>query len=670
VTHTRSKRVRIALVSVLVAIALLGAASFAPGAPLPAVAAEPQVVVGTGATPSTAGGLLDVSVAVTLPRAVSGLTVRMRLISPAGAVVLDRSIKRGKLEPSTYVLGFTSDLPADRLREGRHRLEMQVRASGGSPVVISQALYVVAVGRAPLPVSIVVRVPGVPAPAAGSTSTAAAEAASVRSETAALAQLAAARPDLRLAAVVPAVLADGWRAGGGGSTVEPTSTPDASADTTEAALPRAILESLARSVGSGSLSLLSVGYADPDVPALSRIGAARDILDQFALGSSVASDVLNARPSTGTVVWGGPVSAAAFSSLASAGVGFAIVSPTAVVPSKGSADATAQPGAWDLGDRGIRALVADERLSSLLSDVTSPPDGALEHLFGRLVQRSKAGAPLVAVVDVGPGSRTTVRDLERALTVLSRAGWVRFADVREAANAAPAGIALPGEADATDQGADARWERVATARKATGALLAAAGPQDSDAAACLRSLYLSEARIWTGGDEERSIAYAVEADERARGVLSKVTLAIPNVTLSGSSGSVPVSVNNASGRTLRLVLRIVPSSVHLPGGGRFSIEARSGETIVAVPVEMGASTSAALGLDLLAGDTSIAVGTSTLRAGFVDRLVVAGAVVLVLLALLWYIRRRGRAALERLRDATEKRSQARSGRERDGRRSS
>jgi hypothetical protein len=384
----------------------------------------------------------------------------------------------------------------------------------------------------------------------------------------------------------------------------------------------------------------------------------------------VASDVLNARPSTGTVVWGGPVSAAAFSSLASAGVGFAIVSPTAVVPSKGSADATAQPGAWDLGDRGIRALVADERLSSLLSDVTSPPDGALEHLFGRLVQRSKAGAPLVAVVDVGPGSRTTVRDLERALTVLSRAGWVRFADVREAANAAPAGIALPGEADATDQGADARWERVATARKATGALLAAAGPQDSDAAACLRSLYLSEARIWTGGDEERSIAYAVEADERARGVLSKVTLAIPNVTLSGSSGSVPVSVNNASGRTLRLVLRIVPSSVHLPGGGRFSIEARSGETIVAVPVEMGASTSAALGLDLLAGDTSIAVGTSTLRAGFVDRLVVAGAVVLVLLALLWYIRRRGRAALERLRDATEKRSQARSGRERDGRRSS
>jgi hypothetical protein len=211
---------------------------------------------------------------------------------------------------------------------------------------------------------------------------------------------------------------------------------------------------------------------------------------------------------------------------------------------------------------------------------------------------------------------------------------------------------------------------VAAARKVTGALLAAAGPEDVDSAACLRSLYLSEARIWTDEGEERSTAYAIEADERARGVLSKVTLAVPNVTLSGSSGSVPVSVNNASGRTLRLVLSVAPSGLRLPGGERFSVEARSGETIVAVRVEMGTSTSAALGLDLLAGDTSIAVGTSTLRASFVDRLVVAGAVVLVLLALLWYIRRRGRAALERLRDANEKRSQARSGRERDGRRSS
>jgi hypothetical protein len=215
-----------------------------------------------------------------------------------------------------------------------------------------------------------------------------------------------------------------------------------------------------------------------------------------------------------------------------------------------------------------------------------------------------------------------------------------------------------------------RWERVAVARKVTDALSAAAGPQDPDAAACLRSLYLSEARIWTAGDEGRSTGYAVEAEERARGVLSKVTLAVPNVTLSGSSGSVPVSVNNASGRTLRLVLGVAPSDVRLPSGRRYSIEARSGETIVAVPVEMGASTSGALGLDLLAGGTSIAVGTSTLRAGFVDRLVVAGAVVLVLLALLWYIRRRGTVALERLRGATEKRSQARSGRERDGRRSS
>jgi hypothetical protein len=657
-------------VSVLVGVTLLGAVAPAPGAPPPAAAVEPQVVVGTGAVPTTAGGLLDVSVAVTLPRAVTGLTVRMQLVSPAGAVVLDKSVKRGKLEPSTYMLGFTSDLPAGRLREGRYRLEIQARASGGRAAVVSQALYVVALDRAQLPVSIVVRVPGIPAPASGPTSTAAAEATTVRSETAALAQLAAARPDLRLTAVVPAVLTDSWRAAGGGAALGATTTPDVSSDTADAALHRAILESLARAIGSGSLSLLSAGYADPDVPALSRIGAARDVFDQFALGSLVTSDVLQARPSSGTVVWGGPVSAAAFSSLTSAGIAFAIVSPSAVVPSRGAADATAGPGAWDLGPRSVRALVADERLSSLLSDVIAPPDASLEHLFGRLLERAQAGAPLVAVVDVGPGSRTTVRDLERALTVLARAGWIRFTDAREAANATTAGTAVPRESGAAVPETDARWERVTTARKVTEALLAAAGPQDADVAACLRSLYLAEARTWVGEREGRGTAYAAEADQRARAVLSKVVLAVPNVTLSGSAGSVPVSVNNGSGRTLRLVLSIEPSDVRLPRGDRFTVEARAGETIVAVPVEMGTSTSGALDLHLMAGDTSVAEGTSTLTTSFVDRLVVAGAVVLVLLALLWYIRRRGRAALERLRSVSGKRSQARSDSARDGRRSS
>jgi hypothetical protein len=253
--------------------------------------------------------------------------------------------------------------------------------------------------------------------------------------------------------------------------------------------------------------------------------------------------------------------------------------------------------------------------------------------------------------------------------VLSRGGWIRFADVREAAGAAPVGTAAPREPGEVAAGADTRWERVASARKATGALLSAAGPEDPDAAACLRSLFLAEARVWTGAREDRGGVYATAAEERARGVLSKVTLAVPNVTLSGSSGSVPVGVNNASGRTLSLVLRVAPSGVRLPHGRRYAIDARAGETIVAVPVERGTSTSGALELDLVAGDTSVARGASALKASFIDRLVIAGAVVLVLLALLWYIRRRGRAALERLRGATGTRSRERHGRAREDRRS-
>jgi hypothetical protein len=667
VTHTRSTPLVTALASILVVATLLSASSTAPGAPVPA-AADPQVVIGTGQAPTTAGGGLDVSVAVTVARAATGMTVRMRLVSPTGAVVLDMTSKRGRLEPSTYLLGFTSTIPAGRLREGRHRVDVEVRVAGGRAVVASQTLYVVGATRAPLPVCVVVRVPGIPAPASSPTSTATADAASVRSETAALAQLAAARPDLRLAAVVPAVLPDTWRAAGEMPALEPTSASSGAPDSTDAATHRATIESLARAVAGGGLSLLSAGYADPDVVGLSRIGATRDLIDQFALGSEVTSDVLGAGPSTGTVVWGGPVPATAFSSLASAHVGFAIVTPAALVPSGGSAEATAGPGVWSVGGTDVRGLVADERLSYFLSDVLAAHDGALDHLFGQLVAQKGSGTPLVAVVDVGPGSRTTVRDLERALAVLSRSGWIRFTDVRDAASATPSGEATLRASDETAPAQDSRWGRVAAARGPTMALLAAAGPEDADAAACLRSLYLAEARIWSGEREDRGAAYAADAAARAKGVLGAVTLAVPNVTLSGSGGSVPVSINNATGRTLKLVLRVTPTRVRLTRGSLYPVEAPAGESIVAVPVEMGASATGALGLELLAGESTIASGTSALSAGFFDRLAVAGGVVLVLLVLLWYIRRRGRVALDRARDGRDAPPEARSAGAADDRR--
>jgi hypothetical protein len=71
---------------------------------------------------------------------------------------------------------------------------------------------------------------------------------------------------------------------------------------------------------------------------------------------------------------------------------------------------------------------------------------------------------------------------------------------------------------------------------------------------------------------------------------------------------------------------------------------------------MGSSISGGVQFELAAGALALASGKAVVRASYVDRLVVVGTVVLVLLGLLWYIRRKGRAAIERIRQVAGRRS--------------
>jgi hypothetical protein len=116
-----------------------------------------------------------------------------------------------------------------------------------------------------------------------------------------------------------------------------------------------------------------------------------------------------------------------------------------------------------------------------------------------------------------------------------------------------------------------------------------------------------------------------------------------------------VSVSNGTRKPLRLTLRAAPDRVRLPRGRTLEFTANPGENILSIPVDMGSSISGAVQFEIVAGALPLASGRSVVRASYIDRLVVVGTVVLVLLGLLWYIRRKGRSAIERIRRAASRR---------------
>jgi hypothetical protein len=365
----------------------------------------------------------------------------------------------------------------------------------------------------------------------------------------------------------------------------------------------------------------------------------------------------------GLAVSGGSLPSSATAVLAARNTGFVLLDPEGARVSSGGVDTTAAPGAHPIAETTQTALVVDTRMSEILAGPPTARGQVIDELFARLIAKTRDGQAVVVVVDVGPGSTATMRELEATLATLARAGWLRFVNARDAASA-PRGesVLLPRQVPrkAAAPGPESYWKTVGDARVSALALTAATAPTDPEATAAVLDVMIAESSSWTdrstGQDLERGTAFAKAADLRAMATLSKVTLAVPNITLAGSTGRVPVSVSNGSGRPLQLVLRAIPDHVRLSKGRTVAFLALPGETILSVPVDMRASITGGVQFDLMAGGMVLAGGRSTVRASYIDRIFLVGTVVLVLLGLLWYIRRRGRGAIDRIRSVAGRRS--------------
>lgn len=638
---------------------LLGAAAGAGAWAAPVEPSAPRVVLRRIEGLTTTRGTLDAGVSVALTRQTSSMTVRLRLLAADGTPVYQSTQTRGRLGPGAYLFGFGQDLSALRLKEGVCTLEARVGTAGSPAVTVSEPLYVVAPTREPLPVAIVIRFAAAPmGDPTGRFVTDPTGEPSGRSEADALARLAAVRPDLHLTAVLPPIMLDDWRQIAGGYSLAETGTAPFSKDTTPAVAAASTLDTLGETLRSEALALLSVGYADPALDGLAEIDAFDDLRLQLALGAAVASETLGATPVAGVALDGDVLPREAVTALAAQRTTFVLLSPDAVRSTTNGKETSSTPGAYAIADATATALVFDPRASELIAGAPVDERAVLDHLFARLTGKAARGAPVVAVVRVGPGSRTKVGDLQALLALLGRTGWVRLVDAREAASMVATGttITLPSAAPASGASSTVApyWSALATARTRALALQDSVGRTDPDAEAALRAVMIAESAAWHSGEPgvaERGASFTSAADERAWSVLSKATLAIPNVTLSGNAGRVPVSVNNGTGRPMLLTLRMSSKELHLSRGSQITFTALPGENIQSVAVDMGASLSGTLHFELAAGELMIASGDSAVRASYIDRLAILAGAVVVLLLLLWYITRNGRSALDRIRKA-------------------
>ena len=641
----------------VLAAMLAAAASPVLGAP-PSTAKRPATTVAKALAPVvlidlpgasvTPTGTLSFSVNTRLRAAVTALTVTAKVLTPSGAVLYQHTESRGALRPDTYAFGFSKALGGgSTIREGRYRVQVQVKAGAAAVVDIgTNALVVSPAKHTPVPVAVVVRVAHVPATDPdGAFAIDPSSEATARAEVRALARLASSRPELGLTLALSPLALDEWKAASGGyRSVVGSASVDVSADASSALDCAATLNALASAVTSGSVPMLAVPYAEPDLMALAGIGGVGDLRDQLDLGLNTYQVALRSQPDTGTALSTGGLPAEALPLLAERHTAFVLVRTAAL---KRSGVATVAPGVYRL--KGVTAVAIDDRVSHLLSDPNADAGGVADALFDRLDAKATKGQPIVAVVNVGPDATATAGRLAATLDALAASGWIRIMGADAAAATPPlAEATVSGEAGGAAAPAG-WWADVAAARNGAAAIAAALGAQDPDARRAAKDTLMAESSLWAGADGSwhdigRARPFADTPTTIAKELLGGLTVSGSPVTLSGTSGKVPVNVHNPGDRILNVVITASAPRVTVPEGGRVVATLRPGENYVTIPVDMGSAFSAKLRVAVTAGPLELGHAVVQVRASYVDRLALVGLVVLVLVGLLFYIRRRTRTA--------------------------
>ncbi|MBN2841190.1 MAG: hypothetical protein JXP37_09585, partial [Coriobacteriia bacterium] len=193
------------------------------------------------------------------------------------------------------------------------------------------------------------------------------------------------------------------------------------------------------------------------------------------------------------------------------------------------------------------------------------------------------------------------------------------------------------------------WDEIASARTSVIAYAGAIGQDDPDAEATSRALLAAESSLWAGCDgawdrAAGGLDLARQAQQHVHSQFELVYFDAKDVTLSGSTGEVPLTLINNTGKPLTLSLHAQPDAPRASPSARV-IEVQPTQNFVTVPVDLHNIASTNLTVSLRAGDLTVAETVVRVRTSYIDRLAAVGMVVLVLIVLLAIIHRKVKPAI-------------------------
>lgn len=633
-SHNRLRSLtHILLIALLITGALPSLASAAPEATAVASGFEQAVSVRvTQPSPSIApDGTMRLDVAVTTAAAAEYLEVRIRLRSPSGKLIYQKTEVRSDVPAGTHTISYERDLADLDLAQGRYPVEVRVLASGAQATNVSSRLLIVDPQTDTLPVAVVVVPVDTPwVTMEGTLSGDPTTDTRLRDDLAFLTQLTRDRKAPLSIALAPVLTEQLARVAGG---FETTAGVEA-AITDETPLRYArMLEALRSAVATGTIELLDVPYGLPDNTALASLGAASDIGYHWTYTDTVNALVFPSEKRSRVAYLGTGLTDEALASAAERGAGYVL----AHGDSLRAEDSTATPGCYTLGDSPATVVVVDERAAAGLSE---GPDAFYDALFDRL-----GAGPVVVMLETGASH--TAFDVQHALDWIDDASWLRATDVAEAVRgceARPARL-VRGNGDTVST---EYWAAVSESRAMTLAFADAAGLQDPEAAAATRAVLAAESSLITrpaADDRARAegLARAAEAYEYTTRQFGLIRLDAKDVTLSGSKGDVPLTLINDTGKQLKLTLSAT-SATMLSTVGSQEVAAQPTQNFLTLPVDLGNALSDELKVVVRAGGVTVAEATVGVKASYVDRLATVAMVVVVLAVLLVIIRRRVQSA--------------------------
>lgn len=625
---------RIACAAALCLVLTSGQAVAAPNASAPTTTQSVSVAVLHDSPSVTPDSTMHVTVRVTLAAPAEYLEVRLRMRKDSGRLLYQKTEIRADAAPGAHFVEYEYDLSELELEQGRYPLEIRVLATGSDATAAESRLLVTDPGEDPLPVAVVVNASAAPAVTTeGHFVTDPADDTRLRDDLFAVLQLAHNRRMPLSLALPPVLLEELGRIEGGFETTAGVSVP-ASSDVS--VLAAALLDTLHSALSTGTVDIVDVPYALPDAGRLQEMSADEDFEMHWQRTDAVNAALLHTDAEPVVAYVGRTLTAGALDALEARGAGCVLAPPSAVR----SDETTASPGCYQLPGSSLRVLVLDTQAAE------SAREGA-EQFYDALFDRIGEG-PVVMMLEIG-SDPDGVAAVQRALDWIDQATWLRATSLEGMSHISTEGSV---RLSPVTPEPSAYWTEVREGRDSGMAYGDAAGREDADAMALLRAVLVSESALFQGAYREardtgeavhdgRDFALAVREFVDAQFAL--IHLDAKDVALSGTTGDVPLTLINDTGKQLRLTLLAESESIHVDVSSQVH-DIQPTQNFLTIPIDLGNTLSETVHVEVKAGEMTVTEATVNVTASYMDRLAIIGMVILVLGGLLVFIRRRALAS--------------------------